>query len=261
MSFYKHFISLYRTLMTNIMEINSDTRVGDIVKVNFKTAQIFDKNKIDFCCNGGNSLSEACDKSNTDINKIIPELEALVFVNDPDSYYIDGLSLDALCDYIEKRHHTYVRETIPFLQQKLQKLCDVHGENHQELFEIRTSFDEASDNLSAHMEKEELILFPYIRKMVTSQNGNLSGGNEIGELIKTIDLMEEEHQTEGERFERISRISNAYTCPPDGCNTFQVTYQTLKDFEQDLHRHIHLENNILFRKAVALENELSITNS
>ena len=243
------------------MEINSDTRVGDIVKVNFKTAQIFDKNKIDFCCNGGNSLAEACDKSNTDINKIIPELEVLVFVNDPDSYYIDGLSLDALCDYIEKRHHTYVRETIPFLQQKLQKLCDVHGENNQELFEIRTSFDEASDNLSAHMEKEELILFPYIRKMVTSQNGNISGGNEIGELRKTINSMEEEHQKKGERFERISRISNAYTCPPDGCNTFQVTYQTLKDFEQDLHRHIHLENNILFRKAVALENELSVTNS
>jgi len=244
-----------------MMNINSDTRVGDIVKINFKTAQIFDKNNIDFCCNGGNSLSEACDKSNTDIDKLIPELEALVLMNDPDSKYIDGLSLDALCDYIEKRHHTYVRESLPFLQQKLQKLCDVHGEHHQELFEIKASFDEAVGNLSAHMEKEELILFPYIRKMVTYQNGDLSIGNEFGEVIKTIDLMVEEHQTEGERFERISRISNGYTCPPDGCNTFRVTYQTLKDFEQDLHRHIHLENNILYRKAVALENELSVTNN
>ncbi len=243
------------------MDIRPETRIGDIVKVNFKTAQIFDKHRIDFCCNGGNSLSEACDKSNTDIDKILPELEALVLVNDPDSNYMNGLSLDALCDYIEQRHHTYVRESIPFLQQKLEKLCDVHGDHHPELFEIKTLFNGAVENLNAHMEKEELILFPYIRKMVIYQNGKLEAGNEFGEVMSTIDLMGKEHQTEGERFERISRISEGYTCPPDGCNTFQVTYQTLKDFEQDLHRHIHLESNILFQKAVALEAELTVSSS
>jgi regulator of cell morphogenesis and NO signaling len=154
-----------------------------------------------------------------------------------------------------------VRESIPFLQQKLQKLCEVHGDNHPELFEIKTLFNGAVENLQAHMEKEELILFPYIRKMVSYQNGKLEAGNEFGEVMNTIDLLEKEHQAEGERFERISRISEGYTCPPDGCNTFQVTYQTLKDFEKDLHRHIHLENNILFRKAMALEAELSVTSS
>jgi regulator of cell morphogenesis and NO signaling len=243
------------------MEITSDTRIGDIVKLNFKTAQIFDRNSIDFCCNGGKSLAEACGKSGVDIDTIIPELEALVMVNDPDSKYMNGLSLDALCDYIEQRHHTYVRESIPFLQQKLQKLCDVHGDNHPELFELKTLFDGATENLSAHMGKEEMILFPYIRKMVKYQNEKLNVGNEFGKVMNTIDLMESEHQAEGERFERISLISNGYVCPPDGCNTFRVTYQTLKDFEQDLHRHIHLENNILFRKAVALETALSVTSS
>jgi len=243
------------------MDIRPETRIGDIVKVNFKTAQIFDKHRIDFCCNGGNSLSEACDKSNTDIDKILPELEALVLVNDPDSNYMNGLSLDALCDYIEQRHHTYVRESIPFLQQKLEKLCDVHGDHHPELFEIKTLFNGAVENLNAHMEKEELILFPYIRKMVIYQNGKLEAGNEFGGVRNTIDLMGKEHQTEGERFERISRISEGYTCPPDGCNTFQVTYHTLKDFEKDLHRHIHLESNILFQKAVALEAELTVSSS
>jgi len=239
------------------MEITSGTRIGDIVKINFKTAQVFDKNKIDFCCGGGISLAEACLKSNTDIDILLPELEALVLVKDPDSNYIDGLALNELCDYIEKRHHSYVSENIPFLQEKLQKLCEVHGANHPELFNIKELFDGAAGNLSAHMKKEELILFPYIRKMTKFQAEKLNPKEEFGKIRNTIDLMEEEHQTEGLRFEKISYHSNAYTCPPDGCNTFQVTYQTLKDFEQDLHRHIHLENNILFKKAIVLENELT----
>lgn len=239
------------------MGITSGTRIGDIVKINFKTAQVFDKNKIDFCCGGGISLAEACLKSNTDIDLLLPELEALVLMKDPDSNYIDGLALDELCDYIEKRHHSYVSENIPFLQEKLQKLCEVHGANHPELFNIKELFDGAAGNLSAHMKKEELILFPYIRKMTKFQAEKLNPKEEFGKIRNTIDLMEEEHQTEGLRFEKISSHSNNYTCPPDGCNTFQVTYQTLKDFEQDLHRHIHLENNILFKKAIVLENELT----
>jgi regulator of cell morphogenesis and NO signaling len=238
------------------MGINTNTSVGDIVKVNFKTAQIFEKNSIDFCCGGGVSLGEACSKANVDIDQLIPELESLVLLNDPDSKYIDGLELNELCDYIEKRHHSYVSETIPFLQQKLQKLCDVHGDNHSELFEVKELFDGAAENLSAHMKKEELILFPYIRKMAKYIREDLNGKSEFGEALKTIELMNEEHQTEGERFEKISTLTSSYTCPPDGCGTYQVTYKTLKDFEIDLHRHIHLENNILFKKALLMENEL-----
>ncbi len=237
------------------MDINKNTIVGDIVKANFKTAQIFDKNGIDFCCGGGISLGEACKKSNLDIDLLVPELEILVQLNDPDSKYIDGLELDQLCDYIEKRHHSYVSENIPFLQEKLQKLCDVHGENHTELFEIKQLFDGAAENLSAHMKKEELMLFPYIRKMVLSKGNKNSGKGEFGHASQMIAVMDAEHQTEGVRFEKISALSSSYTCPPDGCSTFQITYQTLKDFEIDLHRHIHLENNILFKKALILESE------
>ncbi len=238
------------------MGINTNTSVGDIVKVNFKTAQIFEKNSIDFCCGGAVSLGEACSKANVDIDQLIPELESLVLLNDPDSKYIDGLELNELCDYIEKRHHSYVSETIPFLQQKLQKLCDVHGDNHAELFEVKELFDGAAENLSAHMKKEELLLFPYIRKMAKYKREDLNRKSELGEALKTIELMNEEHQTEGERFEKISTLTSSYTCPPDGCGTYQVTYKTLKDFEIDLHRHIHLENNILFKKALLMENEL-----
>ncbi|NJO93132.1 MAG: DUF542 domain-containing protein, partial [Chloroflexia bacterium] len=143
------------------MEIKLDSRVGDIVKANFKTAQIFDKNNIDFCCEGGISLEEACKKSEIDIEKLIPELEVVVMLNDPDSKYIDSLGLDELSDYIVKRHHTYVNENIPFLQQKLEKLCNVHGGNHPELHEIRELFEGAATNLKDHMNKEETTLFPY----------------------------------------------------------------------------------------------------
>ena len=148
------------------MEISGETKIGDIVKQNFQTARIFDEYNIDFCCGGGISLSQACAKSNTNMNLLLPRLEALAMVRDPDSDYIDSLELDELCSYIEKRHHRYVSQNIPFLQQKLQKLCDVHGPNHPELFELKELFDGAAGNLSVHMKKEELVLFPMIRKMM-----------------------------------------------------------------------------------------------
>jgi len=238
------------------MEIKLDSKVGDIVKANFKTAQIFDKNNIDFCCGGGISLEAACRKSEIDVDKLIPELEALVVLNDPDSKYIDSLELDELSDYIIKRHHSYVNENVPFLLQKLEKLCNVHGENHPELFEIRELFEGAATNLKDHMNKEESILFPYIKELISLEDKQENLENQIGGLFETISSLEEEHQVEGARFEKISRLTNQYICPPDGCNTYKVTLQTLKDFEQDLHRHIHLENNILFKKALILEGKI-----
>jgi regulator of cell morphogenesis and NO signaling len=240
------------------MEINSNTIVGDIVRVNFKAAQIFEKNNIDFCCGGQISLLEACDKSKVDINSIMPELEAIVQVSDPDSKYLEGLDLDALCEYIVKRHHTYVSENIPFLKQKLQKLCDVHGENHPELFEVARLFGEGADNLTMHMQKEEIVLFPTIANMVKHKNDNNASSDFGCGVQAPISQMIYEHEAEGERFMKIAEITNNYTPPADGCNTYQITYKTLQEFEQDLHRHIHIENNILFKKAVVLEEELCV---
>lgn len=237
------------------MDIKSDTIIGDIVRVNFKTAQLFEKNNIDFCCGGQISLEDACEKSGIDMKALIPELESLVQTSDPDSKYLESLELDALCEYIVKRHHTYVSENIPFLRQNLKKLCEVHGEGHPELFEVAKHFGEGADNLTMHMQKEEIILFPTITNMVNQKKD----GNENSELgcgvLGPIDQMIFEHEAEGERFAKISQITNNYSPPADGCNTYQVTYKTLQEFEQDLHRHIHIENNILFKKAAALESE------
>ena len=125
--------------------------------------------------------------------------------------------------------------------------------NHPELQEVNTSFRAAAENLSVHLKKEELILFPNIRLMEKYRiEGGVSPEN-VGLASSAINQMEAEHQVEGERFMKLSEITNSYEVPPDGCHTFEVTYRTLEEFEKDLHRHIHLENNVLFPKAIKLE--------
>lgn len=238
------------------MEIKIDTRVGEIVRANFKTAQVFDAHNIDFCCGGGMTLEAACNKASIPFHTLLPELENLLALNDPDSIYIDGLELDELCDYIEKRHHGYVTQNIPFLMAKLDKLCGVHGENHPELFEVNAQFKTAAENLSMHLKKEELTLFPYIKNLVKLKNNTIDQLPVEQSLQDLLQDLHDEHEAEGSRFEQISQLTSSYLCPPDGCQTFQVTYQTLRDFEADLHRHVHLENNVLFKKAQTLENKL-----
>ena len=235
------------------MEIQTDTTVGEVVRFNFKAAQLFDAYSIDFCCGGDISLSKACNDTGNDVNKLMIELDVLLKVKDPETNYIEGLELDKLSDYIVDRHHSYESENIPFLQQKLQKLCDVHGSSHPELFKINELFGQIAGNLSLHMKKEELLLFPLLNKAARILKEGSSDPDNARKIQQTIDELEEEHVSEGNRFKEIAKISDNYTVPPDGCNTFQVTYRTLQEFEQDLHRHIHLESNVLFKKASELD--------
>jgi regulator of cell morphogenesis and NO signaling len=235
------------------MDVKLNSKVGEIVRHNFLTARIFETRNIDFCCGGNISLEEAAKQQGVDTEILLVELKTVLQKEDKDSQFIESLTLTGLADYILKNHHTYVNEAMPFLLQKLQKLCEVHGDNHPELFEVRASFTDAASNLSAHMEKEELILFPYIRLL---EKHRIEGGERpanIGIAVETIEEMESEHTVEGERFMKLAEITNNYQVPPDGCNTFSVTYKTLEEFEKDLHRHIHLENNVLFPRAINLE--------
>ncbi len=238
------------------MEITSNSLVSDIVRENFKTAQIFEENNIDFCCGGNITLQEASERNNLKAQEIIALIAPVMETQDRDSKFIENLPLDQLCNYIEETHHAYINENTPFIQQKLEKLCNVHGDNHPELFEVKELFDGAVGNLTAHMQKEEMILFPHIRNLVKAKNGQLDEVPGMGNILGPISVMKEEHEIEGERFRKLVQITDRYTIPADGCNTYQITYKTLEDFDKDLHRHIHLENNILFPKAVELENEL-----
>lgn len=240
------------------MTISKNSKVGEVVKLNYNTAPLFHANRIDYCCGGSKSILEACNEVGIEPNQLITQLEEISDHVDPDSEYINNLALDELSEYIVNRHHSYVAKNIPFLKESLEKICDVHGENHPELLTIRDLFFESADALKMHMQKEELVLFPYIQKMMKVDNSNnqISGAN-FGSVSNPIGMMITEHETEGKRFDTISKITRNYTIPDDACTTYSATLDRLKDFENDLHRHIHLENNILFPKAIELENELT----
>lgn len=240
------------------MNITKDTQVGDVVKLNFKTAQLFQANNIDYCCGGNKTISEACSETGIEADQLIEQLEKIAESVDPDTEYINSLSPDELCDYIVKRHHSYVKNSIPFLKESLEKICNVHGANHPELFEIRKLFNESAGELTMHMQKEEIMLFPYIQKMVKAKKDDSPiSKSAFGSVANPIRMMVSEHETEGSRFDKIAEISKNYTIPDDGCTTYRATFKKLNEFESDLHRHIHLENNILFPKAIELETELT----
>jgi len=239
------------------MNITTGTNVGEIVRYNFTTAKIFESHHIDFCCGGNISVAEAAQKQGIDAQKLLGEVTAACSKKDDESLMIESLTLTGLAEHITRKHHTYVRETMPFLQQKLQKLCDVHGDNHAELHEVKTLFNEAAGNLSMHMQKEELVLFPYIRLMEQFIYEGTGTSGTPGKAASAISQMEDEHQAEGDRFMKIAQITGNYRVPADGCSTYEVTLKTLREFENDLHRHIHLENNILFPKAIELEKKIA----
>lgn len=151
-----------------------------------------------------------------------------------------------------------MEERVPLLKRYLEKLCRVHGNRHPELIEITTLFTITGGEFAKHMKKEELILFPFIRKMVKRKAGEqLKNPPYFGSVTNPVEMMMEEHAAEGERFRKIASLSDNYTVPADGCGTYRVTFALLKEFEEDMHLHVHLENNILFPNAIALEKQLN----
>jgi regulator of cell morphogenesis and NO signaling len=232
--------------------------VGSLVAQDYKASAVFAKYKIDFCCKGGHTLADACETKQLDVQAVQKELASVMEQGQNDGLQFNTWPLDLLVDYIEKKHHRYVAEKIPLLQAWLEKLCRVHGGRHPELFEIHSTFEASANDLRSHMQKEEMILFPMIRRMVRSKLDGQPQQNPPFFTVKNpIAMMHQEHDTEGERFRLIEQLTNNYTPPADACTTYRVAFATLKEFETDLHTHIHLENNILFPKAIELEKELA----
>ncbi len=233
--------------------LTQEKTIGDFVAENFRTAEVFKKYNIDFCCKGGRTVEEACDKKKVSPEEIYRELEEVANRKSEDIDF-NSWPLDLLADYVEKTHHRYVEEKSAMLIPYLNKLCKVHGERHPELFEINELFIGSAQDLAAHMKKEELILFPFIKQMVEAKkNGEALPAPRFGTVENPVAMMKHEHEAEGERFVKIAELTNNYEFPDDACGTYQVTYRMLEDFQNDLHKHIHLENNILFPKAIAME--------
>jgi regulator of cell morphogenesis and NO signaling len=201
-------------------------------------------------------VKEACVEKGIDVTKVEQELQnsdKTSFAARPLPY--NDWNLDFLADYIVNTHHSYVKKTIPDIKAYAEKVAKVHGAHHPELLQINKLAQEVCDEMSAHMVKEETVLFPYVKQLVASKNSG-NGKVKFGDLdsVETpINLMEMEHEVVGNNMDEIRKISNNYALPEDACASYSFLFKTLDEFENDLHIHVHLENNILFPKAVNLE--------
>ena len=235
------------------MTITEENTVAEVVTNNIKTADVFKKHGIDFCCGGGISIKKACEKKNVSYEVLEQELS---LINNPTSkaYNYDSWKLDFLVDHIENIHHSYVEENTGLVLQYAAKVAKVHGHHYTEVLEINKLFNEVAKELASHMKKEELILFPFIKQLVKADKEGVKANQpHFGTVNNPIAMMEEEHENAGDILKEIKKLSNNYTPPEGACNTFKALYAKLEEFEQDLHQHIHLENNILFPKAILLE--------
>lgn len=235
----------------------AEKKVKEFVVENFKTAKLFEKYGIDYCCNGNRPLKDSLSEKNIEIDTFIPELKKILGGDKSDDQIFSLMDLVSLSQYIVNTHHKYVKEAIPVIETHLDKVVNAHSNNHPELNNIRHEFSLLAADMLAHMDKEEKILFPLIKYLVESKRYNEAPKSSgYGTVKNPIKKMEQEHQSAGNEMEIIHNLSNGFKLPEDACSTYTVTYKELEEFEKDLFKHIHLENNILFPKAIELENEL-----
>jgi regulator of cell morphogenesis and NO signaling len=227
--------------------------VAQIVASDMRTAIIFKKYGIDFCCGGGKPVSEACKGAEIEASTIFNEIEMLDATKADRDF--DTIDLDVLANHILETHHKYVKEATPIIIQFADKVAKVHGDHNPENIEIARLFHEVAIELQQHLMKEEGILFPHIINLAIANRNGEKISVPFGSVQNPIRMMEHEHDTAGDIFKQIEKLSNNFTPPAHACNTYKALYHHLKEFQDDLHIHIHLENNILFSKAIALEKE------
>lgn len=241
---------------TNTIDLTK-IKVKDIVTKNFHAARLFEEYGIDYCCNGDRLLNEALKEKKLDETLIHSRLKKLETSGDADLNNYKEWELDNLSQYIVIKHHSYVKAAIPQIMEHLEKIINAHGEKYAYLSELSYVFNFIAEDLINHMMKEERILFPLIHYLSETKKFNerpKTGG--YGTIANPIRRMESEHAAAGEVLGKMRELTNNYSLPKDACTTFKVTYEELKEFELDLHKHIHLENNILFPRAIELEREL-----
>jgi len=229
----------------------SQSTIGEIVSTDFRTAAIFEQFGIDFCCGGRRSVVEACRSAAVDPDAVSAALEALPPTGDQ-ADDVAQAALPKLIDYILDTHHQYLRLSIPLIARHLNKLVDEHGERHPELENVRASFDRLARDLMQHMMKEEQVLFPYVRE-IAIHGVDPSWPCPFGTIENPIRMMEREHGEAGDDVRAIRELTDGFTAPEDACTTYRLCYEELAYFERDLHRHVHLENNVLFPRAIEIE--------
>jgi len=234
--------------------INSDTRVREIALQLPQSTRLFEKLKIDYCCGGDKPLAEACASVGIDVDNVMEMLAGETRSNLQDALDFQNASLPELITHILDTHHVFTKSEMERLQSLADKVLAAHGGNHPELIHVNELVTRLWADLNPHMFKEEQILFPYIVAMAEAADQNWAVPlAPFGTVNNPIRMMMREHDTAGEILRELRMITSDYTVPADACISYQTLYQALENLEKDLHQHIHLENNVLFPKAVDLE--------
>jgi regulator of cell morphogenesis and NO signaling len=236
----------------------SSVKVKDLVLADFHTAKVLEKFGIDYCCKGNQILKDALNARNIPESVLKKEINTLIKTgkNENEVNY-ENWDLNILAQYIIETHHSYVKNAIPQIGEHLAKVVNKHSVKHPFLAQINEAFISIANELVSHMMKEEKILFPlikYLSECKKFEERPKSGG--YGSIKNPIRQMELEHVAAGDLMGEIRTLSNNYELPQDACTTFKLTYDELQEFEKDLFKHVHLENNILFPKVIELEEEL-----
>ncbi|MBZ5857417.1 iron-sulfur cluster repair di-iron protein [Flavihumibacter profundi] len=248
----------WKVQITKRITGENEETLGQIVARDLRKAQIFKKYGIDFCCGGKKTVKEACAEKGLDTTKIEQELQQADKMPASRPLPYGDWSLDFLADYIVNTHHAYVRKNLPDIRAYAEKVNLVHGGRHPELVRIHQLVEEVYAELTSHMIKEEKVLFPYIKELVASlNNAQPLHAAHFGTVQNPINMMEMEHEMVGKNLEEIRQLSGNYKLPEDACASYSLLYRLLDEFEDDLHLHIHLENNILFPKALEIEQRIT----
>jgi regulator of cell morphogenesis and NO signaling len=241
------------------MEPVSELHLSEIVRKHPAAATLFEKYDLDYCCHGKQTVREACQGDIIKHNKIEHALHR-IFENDlteTGTVHFEQQPLDQLINHIVDKHHHYVKESMPVILEHLRKVTTKHGDRHPELRKVLELFEEVKLEMAQHMFKEEQVLFPRIQFLAESfRTKKQQGMPDKIYLSAPISMMELEHEKAGNALHQIREFTHNYTPPEDACTTHRLTLAELKEFEHDLHQHVHLENNILFPKALAMQKKI-----
>lgn len=237
--------------------------IGQLVRECPRRARVFENLKIDYCCGGKLSLQEACQNRGLNVATVWQQLESEDARNRDGSEYInaDAMPLTQLCDHIEQTHHAYLKAELPRLDQMTAKVAKVHGGEDPRLLQVRRSFEALRAELEPHMMKEEVILFPMIRKMEAHRDQNPDQSlpaSHCGTIRNPIRQMLLEHDHAGDALNELAELTDQYTPPDWACNTYRAMLDALQTLQLNMHQHVHKENNVLFIKAVELEEQLQL---
>uniref|UniRef100_B8HL90 Hemerythrin-like domain-containing protein n=1 Tax=Cyanothece sp. (strain PCC 7425 / ATCC 29141) TaxID=395961 RepID=B8HL90_CYAP4 len=227
--------------------------VGAIVREHPALSRLFEQAQVDYCCGGKKTLAAACQHQGIDPQQFLTQLEAAVNLAEPEADVLN-LSLSQLADRIEQTHHVYLRTELPRLEGLTAKVARVHGDKDLRLPQVRDIFLALSQELTTHLLKEEQILFPLIRQLETSDARPVF---HCGSLANPVGRMEFEHEEAGIALAQLRQLTDDFTPPDWACNTYRAMLDGLFQFEQDMHQHIHKENNVLFPAAISLEQQKS----